>query len=99
MNSNNREPLYWEFAQIQLIKGTRGGLYLTIMQDRHPNQTWQVSSDDETEELPVNSLIAQMGMQGWELFQYASPYYFLKRPLPARETSFTGILLTKCDSK
>ena len=99
MNSKSMEQNNWEIAQIQLIKGTRGGLFLTIMQDTHPNQTWQVTTDSETEDLPLNSLIAQMGKQGWELFQFTSPYYFLKRPLPSAETSFAGILLTECNTR
>lgn len=99
MKTNPNNQAGWEFAQVQLVKGTLGGLYLMIMESERSAERWKVVTKDHDndfeEDPPLHQLLAQMGCQGWELIQYVAPNYYLKRRLPAIQTSFHGIILSK----
>lgn len=89
----------WEFAQVQMIKGTSGGLYLTYMTNETPCKTYKVNcspiSDNQELDPPLFQLLAQMGAQSWDIIQHVPPNYLLKRPLDLPETILTGLDLVE----
>ena len=89
----------WEFAQVQLIKGTSGGLYLTYMTNETPCKTYKVKSslmlDSQELDPPVFQLLAQMGAQSWDIIQHSPPNYLLKHPLNLPKTTLKDLDLVE----
>ena len=85
----------WEFAQVQMIKGTSGGLYLTYMTSEAPCKSYKVQccpgEDNQDLDPPLFQLLAQMGAQSWDIIQHSPPNYLLKRPLNLPETMLEGL--------
>ena len=95
MQTSTHSETRWEFAQVQIVKGTLGGLYLTYMTAETPCQTYKVlnsiSLDNKESEPPLFQLLAQMGAQSWDIIQYLPPNYLLKRPLNLCTTVFNNL--------
>ena len=92
----------WEFAQIQMVKGTLGGLYLTFITIEKSENNYKVLSgikDEQGVDAPLFKLLAQMGAQGWDIIQYLPPNYLLKRPIGHPETNLTSLKLVDCSKK
>ena len=102
MENASEKILRLEFAQIQMIKGTMGGLYLTFMTPDKPSNTYRVFSgikDEQGLDAPLFQLLAQMGAQGWEIIQHLPPNYLLKRPLEQPKTVLNDLQLVDESTK
>ena len=90
MQNSSKLEKGWEFAQVQMVKGAMGGLYLTYMTNETPCKTYKVRNsnvvDDQESDPPLFQLLAQMGAQNWDIIQHSPPNYLLKRPIDLTET-------------
>ena len=97
MQTSTQSEIRWEYAQVQMVKGTLGGLYLTYMTAENPCKTYKVMSsvslDNQESDPPLFQLLAQMGAQSWDLIQHLPPNYLLKRPLNLSTTVFNNLEL------
>ena len=94
MQNSSKLEKGWEFAQVQMVKGAMGGLYLTYMTNETPCKTYKVRNSNVVDDQESDPPLFQLGTNGSPKLGYPAspPNYLLKRPID-RLKQFFKILI------